>query len=118
MFAAWESHFEQLGTSKVPKSATLHDVQSNMSSYQSSSLQNEDYILDTEINIEEIEAAIIKLKRGKSCGPDGILPEHYYHVQWSCFQAVVEEDFETVPTTLLNAIIVPVYKDKGIQTHC
>ena len=46
-----------------------------MSSYQSSSLQNEDYILDTEINIEQVEAAIAKLKHG---GPDAIASAYHY----------------------------------------
>ena len=85
-----------------------------MLSYQSSSLQNEDYILDTEINIEEIEAAIIKLKHGKSCGPDDILPEHIMY-SGPVFKLWLKKisngviHFKTVPTTLLNAIIVPVY---------
>ena len=41
-----------------------------------SGLQNEDYVLTTDIEIEEIEAAIAKLKQGKSAGPDGILSGH------------------------------------------
>ena len=70
VFAAWVSHFEQLGSSKVSESIT---IQAKISSYKSSLLLNEDYVLDTEMNIEEIEAAIAKMK---CCGPDGILPEY------------------------------------------
>ena len=78
-------------------------------SYQSCSLQNEDYVLDTEIEIAEIEASIANLKQGTRA-PDS---------QWPPFQVVAKKIFnciislETFPPYLSNAIIVPIYKGKG-----
>ena len=65
-----------IGASKVSESLSLQPLQSMISLYKVSSTQNEDFIVDTPITAEEIEAAVARLKRGKSCGPDGILPEH------------------------------------------
>ena len=77
--AAWATHFESLGTSKLPESAPFQDLQSRLTYYQSTSLQNEDSVLESEIDIMEIDTEIGKLKQGKSPGPDGILPEHIIH---------------------------------------
>ena len=83
-----------------------------ISLYKVSSTQNEDFIVDTPITVEEIEAAIAKLKRGKSCGPDGILPEHIIfggsaYKLWlvKIFNEII--DFESIPRSFFNSIIVP-----------
>ena len=60
----WAAHFEQLGSTKVMENPALQELQSKITMYQSCSLQNEDFVLDTEIEIVEIEAAIAKLKPG------------------------------------------------------
>ena len=79
----WATHFEQILENQV-----LQELQSNVTSYQSGSLLNEDYVFDFDIEITEIEAAIAKLRHGKSAGPDGILPEHLIYMQWPYFQAM------------------------------
>lgn len=38
-----------------------------------------DYVLDDPFSAEQIEVAINKLKKGKSGGVDGLLPEHLKH---------------------------------------
>ena len=118
VISAWATHFEELGASKVNGSSSLQLLQSMISSYKVSSSQNEDFIVDTPITVEEIEAAIAKLKRGKSCGPDGIFPEHILfggsaYKLWlvKIFNEII--DFESIPRSFLNSIIVPIYKGKG-----
>ena len=81
-------------------------------------MTNEDFVLDVQIKVEEIEGLIKKLKRGKSCGPDGILPEHIIYggsllKMWlrKIFNTIVE--LESIPACLNNAIIVPINKGKG-----
>ncbi len=76
VMSAWVSHFETRGSSKVQESPLLQQLQSSIPLLHSRSLNNEDYVLDVPITIEEIEGVITKLKRGKSSGTDGILPEH------------------------------------------
>ena len=85
---------------------------------QASSLENEDFVLDTPIVVEELEGVIKKLKRGKSSGPDGIIPEHILFGGqnlrlWliNIFNAII--NLESVPPCLTDAIIVPIYKGKG-----
>ena len=116
--AAWASHFKQLGSSRISDSPALQELQSKLASYQSCSLGNEDYIFDTEIEIEEMESAIAKLKQGKSAGPDGIIPEHAIHSVpifklWlkKFFNCIVS--LEEIPPCLSSAIVVPIYKGKG-----
>ena len=58
VISAWATHFEELGASKVNGSSSLKLL---ISSYKVSSTQNEDFIVDAPITIEEIEAAIAKL---------------------------------------------------------
>ena len=61
VISAWATHFEELGASKVNGSSSLKLLPSMISSYKVSSTQNEDFIVDAPITIEEIEAAIAKL---------------------------------------------------------
>ena len=37
---------------------------------------NEDYVLDYDITLEEVEAAVRSLRNGKSCGSDDVSAEH------------------------------------------
>ena len=94
------------------ESASLQQLQSTICSYRAASQQNEDFIMDVPVTIEEIDTAISKLQRGKACGQDGILPEHIiYGGLLKVFNAII--DLEVVPPSLLRAIIVPIYKGKG-----
>ena len=57
-------------------------------------------------------------KKSPACGPDGILPEHVIH-SGPIFKLWLKKIFnciihlEAVPPSLLDAIIVPIYKGKG-----
>ena len=79
---------------------------------------NQDLILDTDITIEEVEAAVKSLKLGKSGGADKLNPEHLKYGghtlhSWllRVFTAVVH--FETIPPSLKLGVIIPIYKGKG-----
>lgn len=115
---AWATHFEQLGSSRIAENQVLQELQSKVLSYQSRSLHNEDYILDTDIEVTEIDAAIANLKKGKSAGPDGILPEHIIY-SGPIFKLWLKKIYnyiiqcETIPSYLSSAILVPIYKGKG-----
>ena len=37
---------------------------------------NEDYVLDYDITLEEVEATVRSLRNGKGCGSDGVFAEH------------------------------------------
>ena len=108
VMSAWVTHFETLGSSKVQESPLLQQLQSTIPLLHSLSLNNEDYVLDVPITIEEIEGAIAKLKRGKSSGPDGILLEHiiYGGLLFDGLKRIFTTiiDLEAVPPSLLNAI--------------
>ena len=96
----------------------MQDLQSRLTYYQSTSLQNEDSVLESEIDIMEIDTEIGKLKQGKSPGPDGILPEHIIH-SGPIFKLWLKKIFnyiislEVVPQSFSNTTIVPIYKGKG-----
>ena len=113
--SVWVMHFEQLGTSQISDNQVLQELQSAVLSCQSQSLQNEDFILDTDIEISEVEAAI---KQGKSAGPDGITPEHLIYrgpilKLWlkKVFNCIIT--LEAIPPCLTIAIVVPIYKEEG-----
>ena len=114
----WVHHFVDLGRSRVTHPDVLDKLQSDLAFMQASSPENEDFVLNTPIVVEELEGAIKKLKRGKSSGPDGIIPEHILFGGqnlrlWliNIFNAII--NLESVPPCLTDAIIVPIYKGKG-----
>ena len=67
---AWATNFESLSTYKIMESASLQQLQSTICCYRAASQQNEDFITDVPVTIEEIDTAISKLQRGKACGQD------------------------------------------------
>ena len=115
--AAWATHFESLGTSKLPESAPLQDLQSRLTYYQSTSLQNEDSVLESEIDIMEIDTEIGKLKQGKSPVPDGILPEHIIH-SGPIFKLWLKKIFNYIdPNNFQTPPLFQSTKEKG-ETQC
>lgn len=75
-------------------------------------------MLDTEIDITEIDASIAKLKAGKSCGPDGIYQEHLVHSGpifglWlkKIFNCIIE--FEAMKSSFLCAVTIPIYTGRA-----
>ena len=112
--STWAMGFEQLSASQISDNQVLQELQSEVLSYQSQSLQNEDFILNTDIEISEVEAAMKKLKQRKSAGPDGISPEHLIYGDpvlklWlkKVFNCIIT--YKTIPSCLANAIVVPIY---------
>ena len=115
---AWATHFKNLSTSKLTESPSLCDLEPIISRYRATSFENEDFIFNYNITLEEVEGAIKVLKEGKACGPDNILPEHIIYgggclILWlkKIFNEVIS--FEDIPSSFKEATIVPIYKGKG-----
>ena len=84
---------------------------------------NWDGIIDDEFSVEEIEAALRKLKLRKASGIDGLQPEHLklggsLLILWlkQIFNAFAQ--FEHVSSQILTGIIKPIYKGKGKDPLC
>ena len=110
----FRSYFEDLSSSKQP----LPDTLANLSSMECASFLNEEKILDVEVCVEEIEVALKAMKLGKSCGGDGLDPEHIYYggeilKVWlkKVFNRIIA--LEEVPVCLKEGVILLVYKGKG-----
>ena len=74
--------------------------------------------LDTPFALEEVEAAINRLKKDSSGGPDSLSPHHLRHAgshlkEWLCkiFNSIT--DLEAIPASFKAGIVIPVYKGKG-----
>ena len=85
---------------------------------ESSSLFNEETILDYEVGIEELESAMKVLKLGKSSGADSLDPEHIVFggetmKLWlkKVFNSIIH--FEQMPDCLKEGLVIPIYKGKG-----
>ena len=86
------------------------------------SFDREDYVLGIPFTVEEIQGIVKGLKRGKSSGPDNIIPKHIISggsllELWltNIFNAIVE--CESTPHSFTDAIIVPIYikgKEKAL----
>ena len=79
---------------------------------------DEESILDVSFVPEEVDAAINRLKRSSSAGPDSLYPQHLIFAgplikSWLCkvFNTIV--NFEAIPSQFKVGIIVPIYKRKG-----
>ena len=120
LLKCWHDHFVALGKSKLPTS--------NMSSREpsdfinsdllfKSSLHNEDFVLDYEIEMEEVVAAVKGMRNGKSSGTDGISAEHLKHggpgiCAWlkRIFNSIII--LESIPPSLIHSLIFPIFKGK------
>lgn len=73
--------------------------------------------MDKVITKEELYLAILKLKKGKSPGPDGI-PAEFYQIFWHLFQDLYVEFIERVRVTAFPgkknvSVTSLIYKDRG-----
>ena len=100
------------------QSSTLTEVESTIPDLEVSSFLNCENILDSEIDLEEIECALKALKLGKSGGIDSLDPEHICFGGetlrlWlkKIFNRIIA--LEQIPTTLNEGLIIPVHKGKG-----
>ena len=99
-------------------SSTLIKVQSTIPDLEISSFLTCENILDTEVEIEEIDGALKTLKLGKSGGIDSLNPEHIYFGS-KTLKLWLKEIFnriftlEQIPVSLNEGLIIPVHKGKG-----
>ena len=107
----WIEHFSVL----VP---TLQDVQEKIPIIEAQTHVDSNITLDTPFALEEVEAAINRLKKDSSGGPDTLSPHHLRHAgshlkEWLCkiFNSIT--DLEAIPASFKAGIVIPVYKGKG-----
>ncbi len=114
----WKSHFTNLGRTKKESSQWISDAHRNVGKLDSLSYQNDDLVFDTEISLDEVELACMRLKPGKAAGHDNLDPEHIRYagditkvVFKQIFNAII--DLEEIPPSLKFGVISPIYKGKG-----
>ena len=113
----WSDHFTTLGKSHCSSNPALQEVLSRLPKIEAQTYDDVELILDSPFLLE-VEAAIKHLKRGSSGGPDSLSPHHLLYAgtlfkEWLCeiFNKIV--DFETIPVSFKEGIIIPIYKGKG-----
>ena len=118
VLAAWVDHFSKLGTSQISANTTLQKISHSIPNVELATLAKQDNILDVPFLPEEVNAAIIRLKRNSSAGPDSLSPQHLIYAgtlfkSWLCnvFNAIV--NFEAIPSHFKEGVLVPIYKGKG-----
>ena len=94
------------------------DLKMKVDGLVSTSFDNEEFLLDVPFTVDEVKAAINKLKCGKAAGMDGLGAEHLKHageslVIWlrNIMNALI--DLEMIPDFLKQDAVVPVYKGGG-----
>ena len=108
------NHFSRLGNSQDGQSTGLGDNTSEFSEADGS--------LDAPVTFEEVELTIKKLKHSKACGKDIIrneflknCPVEMLHVLVKLFNVVLDSGI--VPTEWCIGIIIPIFKNKGVDTN-
>ena len=69
----WAEHFEKIATSREED---LEVLKAKVDGLYSSSLENEEYLVDVPFTVEEVAVAVCRLKGGKAAGPNGLMAEH------------------------------------------
>ena len=91
---------------------------STITDLEDKSFWNKEDILDTQIDVAEIEGALKTLKLGRSGGIDGLDPEHLYY-GGEVLKLWLKKIFnrftalEEVPNCLNEGLVIPVYKKNG-----
>ena len=111
-------HFSSLAQSKITDNHGLAVLASDIESLVTSSMDNEDYILDVPFTVEEVENAIKRLKRKKAPGADNLLAEHLIEggqcvVIYLTYILNAIIDLEIIPDSFKSGLVVPVYKGSG-----
>ena len=76
LLKCWVDHFSSLGQSECSSNEFLRKSQHLVGELASESLGSCDNILDSEIDEEEVEFAIRRLRRNRAGGADNVSPEH------------------------------------------
>ena len=117
----WVDHFTTLGQSLCSSNPSLSDIQSQIHQLEAQTYQENDFVLDSKIVVEEVEATLAHLKKSSSGGPDEISPQHLslcgpLFKNWICkvFNTILT--LEAIPASFKAGIIVPIYKGKGKES--
>lgn len=99
-------------------SSHLDAIKSTIPDLVAKSYWNDDGILDTPIDVSEIEGALKTLKLGRSGGADGLDPEHVFFggevlKLWlkKIFNRLIV--LEEIPNCLNEGLVIPIYKRNG-----
>ena len=114
----WSNHFISQGKSQSSSNESLNLIQSDVHDFESVSLSEGDHVLDTAIEVEEVEFAINRLKRNRAGGPDKLSPEHLKFSgpvfrNWLCHVFNCITQLERIPSCFKLGIVIPIYKGKG-----
>ena len=91
----FRNYFKELATSSQSQSSSLTEAESIIPDLEISSFLNCENILDTEVELEEIEGALRTLKLGKSGGIDSLDPEHIY-LGWATLSLWLKKNFNRI----------------------
>ena len=89
-----------------------------MKDHSSASYIEDDNVLSTEFDVEEIQHAMQHLRQGRAGGPDGVSPELLKHSgpvfqNWLCQIYNHTCQLEQIPQCFKNDIVIPAFKGKG-----
>ena len=114
----WATHFSNLGESRCSSNSLLNDFVSHVPDLEAESFRERDLVLDSPIEITEVDHAICRLKSNSAGGPDSLSPRHLKYSgpllrKWICniFNAIIS--MEHIPFTFKYGIIIPVNKGKA-----
>ena len=111
-------HFQSLGKSQSDSNLLLQNCDKSANEYLASSYNKQNNVLDCELGVEEIEYAILHLKRGRASGVDDVSPEHLkfsgpIFCNWLCQILNHICTFKQIPDSFKHGIIIPAFKGKG-----
>ena len=114
----WVDHFSNLSTSRLFNNPSHQKIWNTIPEVEIAKLVDEESILDVSFVPKEVDAAINRLKRSSSAGPDFLSPQHIIFAgpllkSWFCKVFITIVNFEAIPTQFKVDIIVPIYKGKG-----
>ena len=118
LLKCWADHFSSLGQSQSHSNDSLKKSQLFINDLASESLSSCDNILYSEIDEEEVDFAIRRLKKNRAGGADNISPEHLKFSgtvfrKWLCYIFNCICQLEHIPQCFKDGIIIPVFKGKG-----
>ena len=87
----WADHFSNLGTSHLSTNPSLQEISNTIPEVEIAALVEEESILDVSFLPEEVDAALNRLNRSSSAGPDSLPTEP--HLCWPASQVLVRQSF-------------------------